>query len=32
MKGRNAARDPRVSVSIVDFDDPYTELQFAGAL
>jgi len=29
-KGRNTARDPRVSISIVDFDDPYTEAQIQG--
>jgi PPOX class probable F420-dependent enzyme len=30
LKGRNTARDPRVSISIVDFDDPYTEAQIQG--
>jgi PPOX class probable F420-dependent enzyme len=30
LKGRNTASDPRVSISIVDFDDPYTEAQIRG--
>ena len=30
LKGRNTAREPRVSVSIVDFDDPYEEVQIQG--
>jgi PPOX class probable F420-dependent enzyme len=30
LKGRNTARDPRVSISIVDFADPYTEAQIQG--
>lgn len=30
LKGRNALRDPRVAVSIVDFDDPYKEAQLRG--
>ena len=30
LKGKNTARDPRVAVSIVDFVDPYTELQIRG--
>src|SRR3954449_12445593 len=30
LKGRNTARDPRVSISIVDFGDPYTEAQIQG--
>ena len=30
VKGRNTARDPRVSISIVDFADPYTEAQIQG--
>ena len=30
LKGRNTARDPRVSISIVDFGDPYSEAQIQG--
>jgi PPOX class probable F420-dependent enzyme len=30
LKGKNTARDPRVSLSIVDFDNPYEELQIRG--
>ena len=30
LKGRNTKRDPRVSLSIVDFVDPYLELQIQG--
>ena len=30
LKGRNTPRDPRVSISIVDFVDPYTEVQIRG--
>lgn len=30
MKARNAARDPRVALSIVDFRDPYSEVQIRG--
>lgn len=30
LKGRNTSRDPRVSVSIVDFGDPYMEVQIQG--
>jgi hypothetical protein len=30
LKGKNTRRDPRVSISIVDFDDPYTEVQIRG--
>ncbi len=30
LKARNARRDPRVSISIVDFHDPYEELQLRG--
>lgn len=30
LKGKNAERDPRVSLSIVDFHDPYTEVQLRG--
>lgn len=30
LKGRNTLRDSRVSLSIVDFVDPYTEVQIRG--
>jgi len=30
LKGRNTKRDPRVAVSIVDFGNPYEELQLRG--
>jgi PPOX class probable F420-dependent enzyme len=30
VKGKNTLRDPRVSISIVDFVDPYTEVQIRG--
>src|SRR5262245_31693388 len=30
LKGRNTRRDPRVSLSIVDFRDPYVEAQLRG--
>jgi PPOX class probable F420-dependent enzyme len=30
LKGRNTRRDPRVALSIVDFDDPYMEAQIRG--
>jgi PPOX class probable F420-dependent enzyme len=30
LKGKNTQRDPRVSLSIVDFRDPYTEAQLRG--
>ena len=30
LKGKNTRRDPRVSLSIVDFVDPYTEVQIRG--
>jgi PPOX class probable F420-dependent enzyme len=30
VKGRNTRRDPRVAVSIVDMDDPYSEAQLRG--
>jgi PPOX class probable F420-dependent enzyme len=30
LKCKNAVRDPRVSLSIIDFVDPYTELQIRG--
>jgi len=30
LKGKNTQRNPRVSLSIVDFRDPYTEAQIRG--
>ena len=30
LKGRNVQRDPRVAISLVDFRDPYEELQIRG--
>ncbi len=30
LKGKNTERDPRISLSIVDFRDPYTEVQVRG--
>jgi PPOX class probable F420-dependent enzyme len=30
LKGKNTRRDPRVSLSIVDFHDPYREAQLRG--
>jgi PPOX class probable F420-dependent enzyme len=30
LKGKNTKRDPRVSISIVDFENPYEELQIRG--
>jgi PPOX class probable F420-dependent enzyme len=30
LKARNTARDPRVALSIVDFQDPYNEAQIRG--
>jgi PPOX class probable F420-dependent enzyme len=30
LKARNTRRDPRVAISMVDFDDPYTEIQLRG--
>jgi len=30
LKGKNTQRDPRISLSIVDFRDPYTEAQIRG--
>jgi PPOX class probable F420-dependent enzyme len=30
LKARNTLRDPRVALSIVDFDDPYMEAQIRG--
>src|SRR5213080_1139599 len=32
LKAKNTRRDPRVAVSIVDFDNPYAEAQFEDAL
>jgi PPOX class probable F420-dependent enzyme len=31
QKGRNLARDPRISVSIYDHDDPYTTVEIRGS-
>jgi len=30
LKAKNVRRDPRVSISVVDFDDPYEEVQIRG--
>jgi PPOX class probable F420-dependent enzyme len=30
LKGRNTSRDPRVALSIVDFTNPYEEVQIRG--
>ena len=30
VKGKNTKRDPRVALSIVDFDNPYEEVQIRG--
>src|SRR5258707_5984792 len=30
LKAKNTRRDPRVSLSIVDMDDPYSEAQLRG--
>ena len=30
LKGRNTARDPRVALSVVDFNNPYEEAQLRG--
>ena len=30
LKARNVQRDPRVAISLVDFRDPYEELQIRG--
>ena len=30
LKARNTARDPRVAISMVDFHNPYSELQIRG--
>ena len=32
LKGRNTRRDPRVALSIVDFNDPYSEAQLRGRI
>jgi PPOX class probable F420-dependent enzyme len=32
LKGRNTRRDPRVALSIVDFNDPYSEAQLQGRI
>jgi len=30
LKGRNLARDPRVAISVVDFENPYEQLLIRG--
>ena len=30
LKAKNTMREPRVAISMVDFDDPYTEIQLRG--
>jgi PPOX class probable F420-dependent enzyme len=30
LKARNTARDPRVAISVVDFENPYSEVQIRG--
>jgi PPOX class probable F420-dependent enzyme len=30
LKGRNTARDPRIALSVVDFHNPYSEVQIRG--
>ena len=30
LKGKNTRRDPRVALSVVDFDNPYEEVQIRG--
>jgi PPOX class probable F420-dependent enzyme len=30
LKGKNTKRDPRIALSLVDFHDPYTEVQMRG--
>ena len=30
LKGKNTLREPRISLSLVDFVDPYTEVQIRG--
>ena len=32
LKGKNTRRDPRVALSIVDFDNPYVEAQIEDEL
>jgi hypothetical protein len=32
LKGKNTQRDPRVFISMVDFVDPYTEVQIRGRI
>src|SRR5262245_49760281 len=32
LKAKNTRRDPRVALSIVDFDDPYSEAQLRGRI
>jgi PPOX class probable F420-dependent enzyme len=30
LKGKNTERDPRIALSVLDFHDPYTEVQMRG--
>jgi PPOX class probable F420-dependent enzyme len=30
LKARNTRRDPRIGLSVLDFEDPYTEIQIRG--
>jgi PPOX class probable F420-dependent enzyme len=30
LKGKNTSRDPRVALSVIDFHDPYKEVQIRG--
>jgi len=32
LKAKNTQRDPRVALSVVDFDDPYSEAQLRGRI
>jgi hypothetical protein len=32
LKARNTRRDPRVALSVVDMDDPYSEAQLRGRI
>jgi PPOX class probable F420-dependent enzyme len=32
LKARNTRRDPRVALSVVDFNDPYSEVQLRGRI
>ena len=32
LKGKNTLRDPRISISMVDFVDPYAEVQIRGRI